>query len=347
MSKLLLYADPHYSTYSSVLRGRGKKYSLRIENMIETFSWLNNQAIKYNCNGIICLGDFFDKPDLSAEEISSLACLDIDRHVFLVGNHDALTNNLEMNSINIFKKSRIYTVPFVDTFSNTQLVFLPYVIESERQPLKDILKTLNLDKSKKTIILSHNDIKDVQYGGFKSNQGYSINEISENCDLFINGHIHNGGWINSKVLNLGSLTGMNFSNDADIWKSSIAILDTDTLEVELIENPYSFQFYKKQFDTVEKLKKFIDSLSGNLNILSLKLPEDMVEDAKELLNSTSIFYKRIIIEYQKAFKESEEVIETRIDYFEKFKEFIKEKYDDGQVNINLMLEEITSLATKG
>lgn len=347
MSKLLLYGDPHYCAYSSVLRFRGEKYSLKIENMIKTLDWINKKAIELNCSNIICMGDFFDRPDLTAEEISSLATLNLDHHEFLIGNHEALSNNLKLSSTNIFKNSIIYDKPILKCYDNLQVVFLPYVTESERQPLKDILSNLRLDDNKKTVILSHNDIKDIQYGAFKSVQGYSNNEIMENCDLFINGHIHNGGWFNSKILNVGSLTGINFSNDADIWKSSIAILDTETLQVELILNPYSFQFYKKQFNNIDDLKSFIYDLEGNLNIISMKLPEKIVEEAHKLLIDDKILYKRIIIDYQTVSKVQEEVIDTRIDYFEKFKQFILEKYNDGLTNINLMVEEISALAAKG
>ena len=59
MSKLFVYGDVHWSTYSSIIRSRGEQYSTRLENLIRSVNWAEALAEKYNCETVICLGDFF------------------------------------------------------------------------------------------------------------------------------------------------------------------------------------------------------------------------------------------------------------------------------------------------
>ena len=70
--KILIVGDVHWSTYSSIVRSRGKKYSTRLENLINSVNWAERIADEENCDRIIYLGDFFDKADLTAEEITAL-----------------------------------------------------------------------------------------------------------------------------------------------------------------------------------------------------------------------------------------------------------------------------------
>ena len=42
--KYLIFSDCHWSTYTSILRSRGKKYSTRLEYLIESLNWVNKVA---------------------------------------------------------------------------------------------------------------------------------------------------------------------------------------------------------------------------------------------------------------------------------------------------------------
>ena len=65
------------------------------------------------------------------------------------------------------------------------------------------------NSSKGKIIFSHNDIAGMNLGHFTSKDGFSIDEINDNCVLFINGHLHNSSWVGRKykIYNAGNLTG--------------------------------------------------------------------------------------------------------------------------------------------
>lgn len=252
--KICIYADNHWSQYSSIVRQRGEKYSLRLENQIVSINGAEALAKSQGCDMIVHLGDFFDAPNLNSEEITALKELrwatDIP-HYFIVGNHEIGTKSLEFNSLNVLTSNSPFKL--IDKIErlfrieeNLELIFLPYQFEEDRNPLSEELGGWG---NFKRIIFSHNDIKGIQMGEFVSQSGYKISDIEANCDLFINGHIHNGGKISDKIINCGNLTGQNFGEDAMKYEHTILVLDTDTMRVAVFENPYAFNFYKLDFYT--------------------------------------------------------------------------------------------------
>ena len=104
--KLCIYTDPHWSTYSSILRQRGNHYSKRLEALIESINFVEGVANARRCDEIICLGDFFDRNTLSAEELTALKEIKWSTlpHTFIVGNHEITTDDLSMNSLNALEK---------------------------------------------------------------------------------------------------------------------------------------------------------------------------------------------------------------------------------------------------
>ena len=98
--KYLIYSDVHFCQASSIVRQRGKKYSERLHNLINSLSWAEHLADEENCDGIINLGDTFDRPDMKAEEITALNDVYFSplHHDILVGNHDSNVANLTFSS---------------------------------------------------------------------------------------------------------------------------------------------------------------------------------------------------------------------------------------------------------
>lgn len=317
--KLLLYADNHFSKYSSVLRSRGEKYSKRLENQIQSLNWVESFAKQEHCDAIVCLGDFFDKPTLDAEEISALKEIqweDVNR-IFLVGNHELGLSTKDFNSAYLFSLIGINTVasePYCFDIGDTSICLLPYILEENRKPLKEYLLGA---KKKNVIVLSHNDLMGVQYGGYESKFGFSVDEIESSCDLFINGHIHNGGWVSNKILNLGNLTGQNFSeSDSITIGHSIAILDTDSLSIEIIKNPYAIYFVKD----LDKINVDSDKFSF---VVSASCDEDFVETLKHNLDNSNkvIEYRIVVNRKQRQEEDNRERIET-ISHIDKFVKFV-------------------------
>lgn len=349
--RLFIFADSHWSSYSSIVRSRGEKYSTRLENLIQTMNWVEIKALEEHCDAIVCLGDFFDHSELEAESITALqevAWSDIP-HWFIVGNHEMGRGNLEHSSSHLFNllpaASVIDEIKFFDT-DDTTIVTIPYILESNRKPLKEYLRSYPLKEN--TIILSHNDISGIQMGKFISTNGFSIEEIEENCNLFINGHLHNEAEIGNKIINLGNITGQNFSEDAFKYKHKALILDTFNKSVDTLPNPYAMNFYKID---LTKMQPTIDEASINetLNtltypaVVTIKVNSNNEFLVKDVLNkATNIIESRCIIEASNSVDESIINTEESLDHLMKFHQYIIENIGAGDL-INNELERVIQI----
>ena len=348
--KILIYGDVHWSTYSSIVRSRGTKYSTRLENLIKSVNWAEKLADDNNCDEIICLGDFFDRPELTAEEISALDEVKWSNlpHFFLVGNHESNVSNLFYSSTKALKRVNFHIIdkPFTQSTEGANFLFLPYILEENRKPLLDYW---NEDVKKETIykrpyIFSHNDIKGINYGRFQSKEGFGIDEI-ENKNLkqcvYINGHIHNAetlkdGWC--KVINLGNLTGQNFSEDAFKYEHHVAILNTKAQEddpmdplITFIENPYAFNFYKIQIDKEDDLKQ-LDKLKTSA-VCTFNCNDKCLKALNDKLKVTSIIESRTIIFRDTLAVDTNAVVETisKVDHIKQFEDFTLKQLGDSDI----------------
>lgn len=295
--KILVYSDNHFCQYSSILRSRGKKFSKRLENGIQSVNFVESEANRLGCQQIVCCGDFFDKPVLNAEELSALNEITWANlpHIFLVGNHELGNNDLSFNSVNALSKFgfTIVNAPSVQVVGDAELCYLPYQLDSSDHTINDYFPPNSLQKR---IVFSHNDIAGVQMGKFKSTSGFDTKDIENSCDYFINGHIHNSAWISTNILDIGNLTGMNFSEDAFKYMHLYAVVDTDRLTVEVYNNPYAIRFGhidESNIDRFWKLKDDADTIVQNL-VLSIKVVRDDVERVREYANGLGLLTYKII-----------------------------------------------------
>jgi calcineurin-like phosphoesterase family protein len=338
--KILLYTDNHFAQYSSIVRGRGNNYSLRLENQIQTMNWIEKQAQQYNCGEVVCLGDFFDKPELNSEEITALK--DIQwygvTHRFIVGNHESNISSLiynstkaleGMTSFDIISKPKLIPYGKTDGIHDLYIMYIPYTLEENRKTIAGYRKELAVPEDARLIVLSHNDIKGIQYGAFLSKEGFDLKDIKGHCDLFINGHLHNGCFLgddkyDQSMLNLGNVTGLNFSEDAFKYDHRIAILDTETLKLQFYVNPYAFNFYKIDIDKEEDLNKLNKLPWGNA-VLTIRCEESLVDKLNEILKTnTQIISNRVIV-YKKDTKVDGKDVSmitlNNVDHLKQFEEF--------------------------
>lgn len=355
--KLLIYTDNHFSETSSIITGMGENFSLRLENQIKSIEWTEKLAKENEVDKIICLGDFFDKPKLNANELTAFSSIKWDKdnpqRDILVGNHDATNIELTSSATALFDIANTYTNDSLNGWDNlfnvinqpiyeylddgTTILWLPYIVENKRKSLKEYIG----DEKIPDIILSHNDIKGLQMGQFLSQEGFDIKDIEENCKLFVNGHLHNGMKFCENGINLGNLTGQNFSEDAFTYNHSAMLLDTKTLKYELIENPYAFNFYKFEINTKRDLKKF-DKLKNNA-VLSIKCASKYKEELLDIINTKNIISYRIsyIVDMSK-------VVETKVEFtgdvFEEHKKFCESSIEG--IDLNLLNNELDRIYYK-
>ena len=139
--KILTYTDCHFSQYSSIVRSRSNKFSVRLENIIKSVNWAESLAIEQQADIIVINGDFFDKADLNAEEITAFEEIKWAHvpHYVLVGNHEMGINDLSYSSAHLLKSipmcTLITTPCYIHESMNSQkrLLFLPYMLESNRK----------------------------------------------------------------------------------------------------------------------------------------------------------------------------------------------------------------------
>lgn len=345
--KIAICGDVHWCTYSSIFRKRGTYYSLRLENLIESVNWFLKTAKDNDCVNCFFLGDFFDSNTLTAEEISALSNLDLYNHdlyaSFLVGNHEMGLSNLNYSTAHSFllnNNNEVFSKPSIVALGNTLIYILPYELEVNRKKtVKDYfpIESFNNTNYKYRILLSHNDIKGIQMGKFVSVEGFDLDELSNTFDLVINGHLHNQEWVSNNVLNIGNITGQNFSEDATKYKHQCMILDCDTLEYSLITNPYALNFSKLDFTGTNDNIDYINHVSekvGNNAVLSIKCNEDNAyyikhrfdpdsEQDKLIPRNCNVIQCRVIIERKHDVLKVEDKVQTlRLDYLQEFSNYV-------------------------
>lgn len=303
--KYLMYTDVHFCRTSSIVRTIGDTYTTRLENCVKSVSWAEQQAVEHKCNEVICLGDFFNKPDLTSEELTALNDIkwaeNID-HSILVGNHDASTKDLMFNSINALQNS----VPRCEIVNKVGgmfrgleggkqfgIIYIPYLQDDVRKTIKDYVTDFTATchgwtKDSKVIVVSHNDVH-CQYGPYKNESGFEIDDIENNCTLFLNGHIHNSYHFCNNGFNIGNLTGQNFNEDAFNYPHNAMIVDVDEqtgdISIDILENPYAFNFY--QVDVMSpKDYPILDKFKNNA-VVSVRCPSNEIENVKNLIRQHS------------------------------------------------------------
>ena len=337
--KILLYADPHWSVTSSIVRSRGEKYSTRLHNLITSIQWVEDVAYKHGCESVVCLGDFFDTAQLNSEELTALGEIRWHQcnHYYIAGNHEMGRGDQSFSSSNIFDlcpQSVAITAPSVLPIwdqKDTRIVCIPYILEKDRKPLNVYLENIKCDLAvENLIILSHNDIAGIQMGNFISQNGFSIDEIKANCKLFVNGHLHNGDVVAPGIINLGNLTGQNFSEDGLKYKHQIMIIDTESHEVEFIENPHAFKFYKLDFSTYDdsmeaRIQRELELLAGPA-VITVRVSPKNEFLVKDLLSTMyNIVESRVILDMTSTtIVENIPAVTVNRDHFSRFASYILE-----------------------
>lgn len=333
MYKIALFTDTHWSTTTGIVKQRGQDFSVRLELLIKGLNWFFNLAKEKHCDKIICAGDMFDKNVCYDEELTSLEKVNFKDVDFIVGNHESSRQDLKYSSVSVLnnvKGCKVYSDVVEFVINNTQIYYLPYISEYKRKSLREYL--INYDESKKHIIISHNDIKDIYYGKYLSTTGFSKDEIEECCDLFLNGHIHNSSWISSKILNLGSFTAQNFTNDSFEYNYGVWFLDVDTFELEFVENPYSLNFYKIDINSSNDLKS-LKTLKNNA-VLSVHCKEDLKEELESALNQSKniLTYKITIVrEIASGDALQQEIQLITTDHLAQFSDYIRNELGNSSI----------------
>ena len=232
------------------------------------------------------------------------------------------------------------------------LLFLPYTAETNIKTLAEYWSmaesqdVIQSNFSQKRIIFSHNNLKNVQYGYYTSKEGLDLADIENNSDLFINGHIHNGMFLNDKetILNLGILSGQNFNEDAFKYSHLACIIDTDTLELTFFENPFAFNFYKLEIAKEADFAVF-KTLKAN-SVATIRVVETLVSRVREIAKTVNNLVEHRIISYRDSSTHSntDNHVELAVsDHLKQFYDFVVEKVEDSVVSHEILKEELSKV----
>lgn len=152
------------------------------------------------------------------------------------GNHDlAWKHSLEINSSEMFLNSENihhYTSPCQLDFKKCKIAMIPWICDENREECLSFIK-----KSKAEVLCGHFDVIGFEMfkGMLNKDQGLSIETFGHFSQVF-SGHYHHRSKI-SNVQYLGSPFQLTWADYQD--ERGFHIFDTDTEQLEFIENPFS------------------------------------------------------------------------------------------------------------
>lgn len=180
---------------------------------------------------------------------------------WIIGNHDTFYKSTNrINAANEFLKTHFtlasnlfyYERPTEVEFDGIKLAFLPWIAPDIHEETMEFIS-----KTKAQIALGHLDIQGFEmYKGSINEHGYS-RDVFNKFDMVMSGHFHHKSTY-SNIWYLGSAFEITWSDYND--PRGFHIFDTETRELEFIQNPYKM-FNKLYYDDSKSdLDMLLDSI---------------------------------------------------------------------------------------
>ena len=318
-------------------------------NILDSILWARETFEKEGCELIINNGDFIDSDTIDAESnyiISQVYKNNKQKEILLCGNHELKDKDAKYTSLNIldnYPNIEVNNKLKTKKIGDTTLIFQPYT--NKEEDIAKLLKKLDTIEGKK-ILFSHLTYRNVPnvYMSDKIKGEIDYNTVADKVDLIFNGHIHKA-LESDKYVQIGNLAGLNFSDDYDVHRPGIIILDTDTLEWRRIENPKTILFIKTNYANIDlgdelsraylriecpvtKLKETQEQIE-KLGITRYKLK--LLSEAKDAANSEDKKDFNLYSDPASALRDFIKV-ETGVYTTEQLNDFINRYYENQKVN---------------
>ena len=299
--KIGIYADAHFSLNSSIILGQTNSLEGRLNHLIDSFEWMYGLFRDNGVETIIDLGDLTDSYVIRAEEITAVSkALSFNTTIpefHILGNHERLDYKGEISSISFVDSiDNQYVVTDLThmTLDDKSVILLPYSNGYTDEYIESLEDT--------DYLFTHLDILGSDTGDWSLTDGIKPTILANKFGLTVNGHIHNGSWvIPNKVLNLGSISGQNFSSRQISWNPSVMILDTDTNDYKLYENPYALIFVNKSAGSIDQVVKLVNGITEGTYAVQLRVPVSLVEETRKVIQTNDhIVASRIMSKSDKA-----------------------------------------------
>ena len=243
--KLIILGDTHFG-----MRGD----SLEFHNYYKRFyqEVFFPYIIENNITTIFQMGDLFDRRKfinfntlyLSRQYFfDKIKELGLEFHTIL-GNHDIYYKNvLEVNSsqmlLNDYENITVYDEPNKITFDGVEVDVIPWICSDNEERIKKFIET-----STSQICFGHFEI-----AGFEMDKGNVCHEgldkkLLNRYDVVLSGHFHHKS-SDGQITYVGTPGEMTWADYFD--PRGFHTFDTDTRELEFIQNPYRM-FHKLSYD---------------------------------------------------------------------------------------------------
>lgn len=301
MARIGVYADAHFSLNSSIILGQANSLTGRLNHLIDSFQWMYGLFAENGVELIFDLGDLADSHTLRAEEITAISkALSFNRSVpeiHILGNHERLDYSGSISSVNFVRNIENHSIADSVTrmtVGGKSFTLMPYSNDYTDEFVQSLDGT--------DYLLSHIDILGSDTGGWSLVDGVKPTVLANKFGLTVNGHIHNGSWvIPNKVLNLGSISGQNFSSKQINWNPSVMVMDTDTGDLQLYENPHALMFVNQSASTLDKVVRIVNGITGGTYAVQLRVPVSLVDEARKVIETnTNIVASRIMTRADKS-----------------------------------------------
>lgn len=263
---------------------------------------------------VIHLGDVFDRrkyvnyhilSDAKLRFFDRMETLGINFNI-IIGNHDTYWKNTnDVNSPELllgeFKNICIYSETEEFSLGDKKAIFVPWITDENKE---ETLKKIN--ETDATICMGHLELNDFQVSpGVYHDHGMSP-KVFEKFDMVLSGHFHTRQY-KDNIHYVGCPYQMTYS---DLHETKgFHILDTDTMELEFIPNPYEM-FHKilyddkdKTFDNAVGKIDFTKYENGHIKVVVVnKTNNHWFERFMERLNSVNPLDVKIFEDYSTTFE---------------------------------------------
>ena len=219
---------------------------------------------KHNIDHIIHLGDIVDRrkyinyvtaDNLKTNFINPLKQRNI-KFWCIIGNHDIYyRNSLEINALDqlygVDKNINLISKPKEITIDGCKLLLMPWICQNNWNDSWEAIK-----KSKSQIMMGHLELNGFEmHKGAVCETGLDLQEFSK-FDMVLSGHFHHRSSSNN-IYYLGAPYEITWSDYQD--PKGFHIFDTQTRELEFIENPFNM-FYKFMYNDSDMKIEDLDDI---------------------------------------------------------------------------------------
>ena len=219
---------------------------------------------KHNIDHIIHLGDIVDRrkyinyvtaDNLKTDFINPLKQRNI-KFWCIIGNHDIYyRNSLEINALDqlygVDKNINLISNPKEITIDGCKLLLMPWICQNNWNDSWEAIK-----KSKSQIMMGHLELNGFEmYKGAVCETGLDLKEFSK-FDMVLSGHFHHRS-SSDNIYYLGAPYEITWSDYQD--PKGFHIFDTQTRELEFIENPFNM-FYKFMYNDSDMKIEDLDDI---------------------------------------------------------------------------------------